>query len=180
MKGILGGLGTPWHLSETRAPQFFIEPILEANKQKLLDFDNAAKARQERYSARGEAYRNKSHIHLINNSKPTVAIQRSLLSSAEDEAEQFRRRIVQASSQNPPQTPITGTSPTLGNFTSMSSPGGGWEISPTEEVVVVFPKTTNMHYLILRLILVAVAEEQWPWCTNLSWPPSQLINWTLS
>ena len=84
------------NLAIVRDPQFFIEPIHETSKQKLVEFaPNAARARQDRYYVRGEAYRNRSHIDLIHaHNYPMMLItQQRRSSSAEDEAEQSRRRM---------------------------------------------------------------------------------------
>jgi len=54
------------NLAVVRNPAFFIEPITEANKQKLIDFNIARKARYDRYSVREEAFNNRSHIHFLN------------------------------------------------------------------------------------------------------------------
>ena len=110
-------------LSVVPNPQFFTEPVSEVDKQKMVEYANAAKDRQDRYNLRGEAFRNKSHLHLLSRVIIPTTTQRST-SSAEDEAEQFRKRMIQTSGQLLPQTPIRGNSPMLGNFTSMSSPGG--------------------------------------------------------
>ena len=68
-------------LSIIRDPQFHDLPIHETSRQKLIDFENAIRSRQERYNVRGEAYNNRSHIHLLRaNINP---IQRSS-SSADD------------------------------------------------------------------------------------------------
>jgi len=108
------------NLAVVRNPAFFIEPITEANKHKLIDFNIARKARYDRYTVREEAFNNRSHIHFLNTITPTQCSS----SSADDAAERARRGTVQSSGQLLPQTPIRGTSPMLGNFTSMSSPGG--------------------------------------------------------
>jgi len=89
--------------------------------------------RQERYQERWEAVLTGTHMHdLTDWLQPMRAIQQRSISSAEDAAEQSRRRLLQApgGGQLLPRTPIRGTPPMLGGtFTSMSSPGGMGNLS---------------------------------------------------
>ena len=116
-------------LSMARDHRYFIEPITEANKQKMVEFANDARARQNRYDVRREAFRNNTHPHIIQpQTTPLPIIQQRSSSSAEDDAERALMRSIQATGGSQtllPQTPYRGNLPMLGNFTSMSSPGGG-------------------------------------------------------
>ena len=85
------------NLMITQNPEFS-EPRSEETQQKLAEFSNAANTRQDRYNARWEACLTNHHIHDIAHwLKPMRAIQHRSTSSAEDAAEQSRRRMIQAS-----------------------------------------------------------------------------------
>ena len=144
------------NLSITQNPNFQ-EPRSEEYEGKFNAFLYAAKDRQDRYEARWEgACLTNTHDHDLIRLPPLRNIQRSS-SSADHDAERSRRRLIQASGggqETLPQTPIRGTPPMLGTFTSMSSPGGMGNLSYGGGVL--FPKT---HCKILRLALVTVEED---------------------
>ena len=114
-------------LSIVQDPQFHEMPLQETIRQKLRNFEDAIRIRQDRYNARGEAYNNKSHIHLHSRAS-IIPIQRSS-SSADDAVTRSQVRVVQTAGQLLAQTPIRSTSPMMGNFTIMSSPGGMGNLS---------------------------------------------------
>ena len=116
-------------LSIVQDPQFHEMPIHESTRQKLKNFEDAIRIRQDRYNARGEAYNNRSHIHLHSGA---IYIQPQRSSSSADDAHAVARsqlRVSQTAGQLLTQTPIRSNSPMLGNFTSMSSPGGMGNLS---------------------------------------------------
>ena len=115
-------------LSIVQDPQFHEMPIHESTRQKLKNFEDAIRIRQDRYNARGEAYKNRSHIHLQSRANIIPPTQRSS-SSADDAVTRAQVRVVQTAGQLLAQTPIRSTSPMLGNYTSMSSPGGMGNLS---------------------------------------------------
>ena len=90
-------------------------------------------ARLNRYEERWEASLTSTHMHDLKDwlQPMRASSQQRSISSAEDAAEQSRRRMIQASGggQPLPQTPIRGTPTMLGTFTSMSSPGGTGNLS---------------------------------------------------
>ena len=111
----------------------FQQPMSDEAQQMLAEIGQAQDIRHDRYNERWDASLTNNHPHDLSRfiQPQTRPIQRSS-SSAEDEAEQSRKRMIQASGggQTLPQTPIRGTPPMLGNtFTSMSSPGGMGNLS---------------------------------------------------
>ena len=95
------------------------EPRSEEIEEKLNTFRNAVNIRQDRYDARWEACLTNTHFHDLIRLPPLRSIQRSS-SSADHDAEQSRRRLIQASGggqETLPQTPIRGTPQMLGTFT---------------------------------------------------------------